>query len=231
MKKNFLKQSNMKYKHKRTGIIFENDLRLPNERYPYVSEDTKYTLPSWVIEDSNDWEKIEEEPKYKLFSANIAHRLSDGMQFNLRETVRAFAGAYDEEEVIGQILSFEWIGSAQGLILAAQVGKYKIDLNRLEKPVLITGDGIPVFDPNQVVYAVNSQWGVSNLYAKDAQKFLPENMKRIFSTKEARLEYMVMNKPILTLAEIEEPSAIMRSKWIEIKIKVKEKLKQNDSNL
>lgn len=231
MKKNFLKQSNMKYKHKKTGIIFENNLRIPNGRYPYVSEDAKHTLPSWVIEDSNDWEKVEEAPRYKTLSNNMAMRVVDGVEFSLRETVRAFAGAYDEEEVIGQILFFEWVGSSQGLILAAQVGKYKIDLNGLEKSILVTGDGMPVFDPKKVVYYVNTQWGVSNMYSKDVVKFLPDNMKRVFSTKEARLEYMAMNKPILTLAEIEDPGTIMRSKWIEIKIKAKEKLKQNDSSL
>lgn len=221
----------MKYRHKKSGIIFENNPRIPNERYPYVSEDAKHTLPSWVIEDSNDWEKVGEAPRYKTLSNNMAVRVVDGVEFSLRETVRAFAGAYDEEEVIGQILSFEWITSAQGLILTAQVGKYKVDLNRLEKSVLITGDGIPVFYPEYIVYTVSPNWCTSHMQARAAEKFLPENMKRVFSTKEARLEYMAMNKPILTLAEIEEPSTIMRSKWTEMKIKAKEKLKANDSNL
>lgn len=221
----------MKYKHKETGIEVElmesNGISFyrPNIGLIVVSQQ----IPTWVVENGNDWGKVEDDPKYKMLGTNMAMRASDGVEFSLRETVRTFIGAYDEEEVVGQILSFEWLKLPN--ILTAQVGKYKIDLNRLEKSILVTGDGIPVFDPKQVVYYVNTQWGVSNMYSKDAAKFLPDNMKRVFSTKEARLEYMAMNKLILTLAEIEEPSTIMRSKWIEIKIKAKEKLKQNDSSL
>lgn len=217
----------MKYKHKKTGC----EVSPSNDGIYYRTPQGPVLLPKNMVEDTSDWEVVEEPAAYVRLGDTKAIRLSDNMEFSLRDVVRTFAGAYDEEEIMHPILSFEWIKVGNRSVLTAQVGIYKVDLDRLEKAILTTADGVHVFDPSQIVYSISTIWIASHMQARAVQWFLPENMKRIFSTKEARLEYMAMNKPVLTLAEIEEPSAIMHSKWIDMKIKAKEKLKRNDSNL
>lgn len=61
IKKHFLKQYNMQYKHKKTGILL-NKREAIHPSYSEYYFNASWTVPVGVVENSSDWEKIEEEP-------------------------------------------------------------------------------------------------------------------------------------------------------------------------
>ena len=74
-----------------------------------------------------------------------------------------------------------------------------------EKFHLITADGITIKDPEQIVYKVNpSSWGTSQPKAKNVQPVSDQCTMRVFSTETARYQWIVSNKPILSLDEIDK---------------------------
>lgn len=101
----------------------------------------------------------------------------------------------------------------------------------VEEPLLITEDGVVIFDRHQVLYAVNisnwiacstkvSAWGDITGGKEYSWKF--------FSTKEARLNYMASTENLFTIAEVVGLRYHTHSEVLE---KAKKKLKANDSNL
>lgn len=70
---------------------------------------------------------------------------------------------------------------------------------------LMTADNVTIKDPEQIVYKVNpSSWGTSQPKAKNVQQVPPQCTMRIYSTKEARSEYILMNKPLFSISDLQE---------------------------
>lgn len=74
-----------------------------------------------------------------------------------------------------------------------------------EKFHLITADGVTVKDPEQIVYKVNpSSWGTSQPKAKNVQPVSDQCTMKVFSTEDSRFQWILRNKPILSLNEIDD---------------------------
>lgn len=145
-------------------------------------------------------------------------------------------------EVVLKDYHYEVItGSWKGLLPRVIVESGN-DWERIEEPLLVTEDRVDIFDKKQDLYAINiTNWIVCTTMI--AAWAIPDGGRevgwRFFSTKEARLQYMVENKAVLTLAEIKSrlveygmdkghSTVAIRAKLTEV---TREKLKANDSNL
>lgn len=86
----------MKYKHKKTGIEVEK--RAPTQLYDTIRNGSPFSYPSEIIEDSSDWEKIEERDYVVTDSfygeasgrtiIQSVKRLSDGVEFKIGDIVK-----------------------------------------------------------------------------------------------------------------------------------------------
>lgn len=223
MEENFLKQYNMKYVHKRTGVLVELvELNCSTKFYrPETGVTNHECVPIWIVENSTDWVQVKEEPKYKMVGNFKALRVSDGVEFNLRDVVRQVHGG----DTTGPILAFEWVKLGGTDLLVAQVGIYKLTLDNIEKAMLVTEDGVAVFDTSTTIYWLHK---ILLAYGEGLVKYYdPGDRYLVFSTKEARLHYMAIHKPILSVLEANDA----KSKNISLVIAAKEKLRANDSNL
>jgi hypothetical protein len=224
----FLKQSNMKkYKHKITGCTVINTN--PGTNYIGTGPTLSFNIPALIVESGNDWEEQKEEDSgyYLAPGGTKATRSSDNAIFHIRDIVRGQVSSNTFET--GPIMSFVWGDVYCRNNLFAQIGIYKIDLNDLEKVKYITEDGVFIFEEETVVHSVYlSNWLTSSnivtIYAKSGNR-------KIFSTKEARLNYIARNKPILSLNDMHEEIHLSALEAHKLIVKVKEKLKADDSNL
>lgn len=217
--------SNMKkYKHKATGCIA---IRTEGHlNYIVTGPTLSFNAPSSIIESGDDWEEVKgsETPKVETHA-----KRHDGVVFELRDIVRGQVASNLWEE--GPILSFEWIHpTVYGLKLAAQVGIYKIDIDNLQKAITTTADGVSIFDATKPVFAVDKRfWSTFLCVASVAKNISGDGL--YFSTKEARLDYIARNRPLLSLEDIHDNAHLSVSEAYNLTIKAKEKLKANDSNL
>lgn len=84
-----------------------------------------------------------------------------------------------------------------------------LDINELkhfQEPLFITEDGVDIYEGDTFYFVNNIENGVYMLN-KDIAKLNASNSKKVkgildFSTKEAAEEYIVMNKPVLSLNDI-----------------------------
>jgi hypothetical protein len=114
------------------------------------------------------------------------------------------------------------------------------DWEEIKEPLFTTDDGVPICDTNTHVHAVHSKSWHSHgftLYTNFDPELSRKGGWKYFSTKEARIRFIVENKPVLTFGELRELIDI--DGWstykcqLEKKIsnKITEKLKQHDINL
>lgn len=83
-------------------------------------------------------------------------------------------------------------------LIVNDFGYFK-DLKKVKTPILTTTDLVDIYDEEQIVYLLNNySWKTSERKAKNS---LSTNMP-IYSSKAARDEYILMNKPMFSLQEI-----------------------------
>jgi hypothetical protein len=110
-------------------------------------------------------------------------------------------------------------------------GKYLKDLEKIKQPLLKTEDGVDIFE-NDITYNVDT---LSQIYKLDVNpkiwtsKCSKSSRFRYFSTKEKAEEYVLMNKPCLSLQEVWDVFDIklpsIGSRRLKLKNLVKTKIK------
>ena len=94
---------------------------------------------------------------------------------------------------------------------------------KIKKPLFTTEDGVDIFE-NDEVYFVNKIGDVFHTNHLKIKKY--QSHLLYFSTKEAAEEYILMNKPVLSLKEIKETTTIKGLSLKKLEKLVQQKIKQ-----
>lgn len=136
---------------------------------------------------------------YKLISLGLdihsVKRLSDSEVFTVGDNTNA--GIIKSIFVSGSTLEFEVNGSCflNGLV-------------KFKKPLLITEDGVDIFEGDEFYMYTTpfNDKNKTNVYKQVANYHYNKCTQKTFSTKEAAEEYVLMNKPCLSINDIESIS-------------------------
>lgn len=127
-------------------------------------------------------------------------RLSDGKVFTVGDRIDGGCGSNQE---IVQITE-DWIYYRSN-IKGCQIYTYKLkDIKHSKEVLFTTEDGVDIFDPRQKVFSVSE----CDFKLQDHQDYgwiMTRNIERKyhhFSTKEKAEEYILMNKPCLSINDI-----------------------------
>lgn len=138
---------------------------------------------------------------------------------------------------------YEGIGCGHKIMIPDFLVEGCSDWIEIKEPLFTTDDGVPIYDNKQTVYCVSTASWTTSPYT--AGQTCGPNVAskqygwKYFSTKEARLEFIVQNKPVLTFRELKEMIEKDTHGWNtyistlmdKVSEKIVEKLKQNDSHL
>jgi hypothetical protein len=121
-------------------------------------------------------------------------RESDGEIFSI--------GDYTQH---GKIISFDYYKEFIAAItyLNKEVGSVSCslyELHKINQPLLITEDGVEIFGKTGSLYYITNNWVV----LKDAYWYNNTNGCKFFYKKEAAEEYIIMNKPCLSINELKQ---------------------------
>lgn len=148
-----------------------------------------------ISKDNVHYDSLLEERLLKLshWSIHSVKRLSDGEVFTIGDTVKHNTGviikieSIDYKQLLGHDISFN--------ILNARFDNIKEKIKVLFK----TEDGVEIFEGDTYYKVVNKSFQL--LIMEKASK--GESLKsKIFSTKEKAEEYIIMNKPCLTINDV-----------------------------
>ncbi len=209
------------YKHIPTGKIAE-------KKYPGYEID-KIHLPEWLIENSSDWEEVKPKEyevltynhdKREIHSdtgecgcpIHSVKRLSDGEVFTVGDKVKYPFGGYpseikkiilvnkEDEDVVAAISE----GSLGKIALCVDryVGNLLLEnaVKILNQVLFTTEDGVEIRQGEEYFWIVihPSGWNVwRNIAEKENASF--QNNQKNFSSKELAEEYVLMNKPCLSV--------------------------------
>lgn len=135
--------------------------------------------------------KLEE---FKIYSVK---RLSDGEIFTIGDKYRNTAGTFT-------ISNFD-ITDTELRVYAKEFG-YGIlsELKKVKQPLFKTEDGVSMYTGNTVWYTNINYRNLKNCIwssiVEETEPFTP--IKGLFSTKEAAEEYVVLNKPVLSIKDV-----------------------------
>jgi hypothetical protein len=183
-----------KYKHIKTGRYAEQTFE--DSKLYYVEKLTG-TLPSVFIEESNDWEEIIEKDakhiKKPLFTTEDGIPAEDGVTnvcyLKLVDNVWELfyrGGIYYQNSVNSGI----W--KAFSNVKAAQ---HWLKIKYPDK-LFTTNDNVDIYRGDEY-YSINDFWEITE---HDTRIII--NCNPTFSTKEAAKEYILMNKPCLSLNDV-----------------------------
>jgi len=143
----------------------------------------------------------------KIYSIHSVKRLSDGEVFTVGDKVRISKLQHDGSFIIDEFY-FDCNGDKL-LCNGKCTGNGHVSITKIEhskKPLFTTEDGVDIFE-GDVFYNTwdmkipNKEIAVSK--KKDFYNEKPNNrLYKVFSTKEAAEEYILMNKPCLSLNDI-----------------------------
>jgi len=208
-----------KFKHKKLGTILNECV---NGKSYYSDSFAGCFIPKELVENSADWEEVvEKEYEILSFVCDLGY-----IKVDLTRNKDGFYGIYNVEEKVlinsnlhhihsvkrlsdgeiftigdlttkGVISKFEFIGD----VFSVSVGDQKTLLRTFDKvkqPLFVTEDGVSIFlgDRFQAV-----QKSTFNLLA-DCQFDLDNKDWITFSTKEKAEEYILKNKPCLSIADV-----------------------------
>jgi len=174
-----------KFKHKITGNIATETLTEKNYK---VSEPKNFTIPKWIVENSNEWEEILDLP--------IGTRI-----IQIRNTESIKETSYEKTK------EGWYFGDLKVWIDESDIGEGKRFQIVKEKPVLFfTEDGKEIREGDEYYYVLES---INNciIGKNNCTKFgISLNRKGIkyFSVKEAAEEYIILNKPVLSINDVQK---------------------------
>lgn len=202
-----------KFKHKTTGYIATET---NSEKNYKVSEPKNFTIPKWIIENSEDWEEIKEFPKIiSLQHINRLKIITDKKDIEawLEDYGTRFWQIYQvavsENEVftLGDKVTYNykdnyapWVIDnfllrSDGKILARSksnsICEIVSEIKKAPEPLFVTEDGIEIYNEHTLVFGVNKDWIA---YGTEFASMSNKNNK-YFSTKKAAEEYVAKNKP------------------------------------
>jgi hypothetical protein len=205
----------IKYKHRNTGDIAE----LKGQTFFIVDgPHIKGYIPTRCIENSNDWVKITSQDNikkdYEILTINewiiySVKRLSDGVVFSIGDIVDGL-GHFDKRLRIDYMLQID------NSIRFYNSGVYFQDLKTIKhapKPLFTTEDGKEIFEGDRFwsicidKERYTEQYGKPTVHTLDMFcDYIEARSSGIlwFSTREAAEEYIVLNKPCLSVKEVRE---------------------------
>lgn len=196
-----------------------NSLKLTTKHYEVLAlkipgnehwEITKIGNGTW-----DNWSDLHVQTQLKkgIWKVKRVKRLSDGEIFSIGDEVEYFSLGLKHQFIItGFILSKD----GDRCLLSSERFQHHIDLFSIDsecinnyklqkskkQPVLITQDCVEVFEGDEYYTVCENSYNISiNTATKDCVKKL-NNKTKIFSTKEKADNYIIWNKPMLSLKEI-----------------------------
>jgi hypothetical protein len=168
-------------------------------------------------------DEINNHKNYGIYSVK---RLSDGLVFNVGD--KTFDGVITKFEILDGVL----------IVFISDVTWIKLDLlQKVKQPLFKTEDGLDIYEgddfwfvKHSVSPSIDSMWCAKKVKNYDPFcsyfKYEPQ-YEKYFSTKEAAEEYVLMNKPCLSLKDVfDEGSIFCLAEWEKrLKDLVKSKLK------
>lgn len=199
-------------------ILDEDNLKLTTEDYEILSfkipgnehwEVTKIGNGTW-----DNWSDLHVKTQLEkgIWKIKRVKRLSDGTVFSIGDEVEYFVS---NNKYIFQICGFV-LTKNERIVLSSQNYVYHVDLfsnkakyidncgliHSKKQPVLIAQDCVEVFEGDEYYTVCENSYNISiNTATKDCVKKL-NNKTKIFSTKEKADNYIIWNKPMLSLKEI-----------------------------
>ena len=133
------------------------------------------------IEDADNW--------WNIYSVK---RLSDGEIFTINDRIKVFCG-------YSFIKKFN-INNLNVLICTSKTGEgFNIEnLEHIKKPLFTTEDGVDIFEGDEVFELINNTKIFRITFLK-CTSMTGKNSRKYFSTKEKAREYILMNKPCLSI--------------------------------
>ena len=218
-----------KYKHKKTGIIAVKD----GASYKLEAGNM---IPSFIFEDTNDWEKVIEKD-YEILSFKQNSEIEDLWEVvdTLCEKFARKSGQmfcttpYTLEEILNNplysIYSIKRLSDGEiftvgdvdnfGKITAFDIQcntivsmyyrkgdwQWLSSIKHLKNPLFTTEDGVDIFEGDEYWKVLpNSNYGLHHLTCVDSDL----QPSWTFSTKEAAEEYVLMNKPCLSINDVSD---------------------------
>jgi len=147
------------------------------------------------------------------FSINSVRRLSDGEVFTVGDKIGwGEIGNYETTllsfRIINGRLEFEYPAAKNYITFcdfeqAIRLHKKAPSPSVEREPLFITEDGVGLFNPEDTVYSVipKGDWNLYTQPLRDTQT-KGSNLKH-FSTPAARQDYVIINKPCLSLNDVE----------------------------
>lgn len=216
-----------RYKHIPTGkIAIANFMNLEGKDVVHCymqGEPIDYE----IITKGKDWEEVKDKPEWTILSIknkigdkirqikntdqpydrvpsdyNIysVRRLSDGVEFKIGDKIKIKGnrGGLHSRDEISTITAFE--NDAVKFEALLGIGIHTIDSWIKVEKLFITEDGVDIYEGDK--YWINDGW-YRTIQKDTLRKYLPPNASdKAFSTKEAAEEYILMNKPCLSLDDV-----------------------------
>ena len=191
----------IRYEASSAKSLFDTIISCNPEYWEEVVE-KNYEIISWYFGDMN----ITKNPdgSAREYFIHSVKRLSDGEIFTIGDKLRGESNT---------IVSLDMITLYQDkILLQANHTTWKLSINldkgeKIKKPVFTTEDGIDIYEnsknPNETVklYLITKGSFTIQLYHKSIKAGFGKNVL-YFSTKEAAEEYVLMNKPCLSLNDV-----------------------------
>lgn len=168
-----MEKKKVQYRHNERDKI----ATLQNNNNYYTVENEHHPVAAWIIEGGNDWEKVTE--------PTSREKLLEQMEVEIK-------GWY------GTGKSYKSLAEkALSLIESSSIVPVE---EKKEEPVLITEDGKNILDGEDTIWKV---W--TDTWDKGSGKAgyqIPEKRLKLFSTEAARTEWILVNKPILSINDL-----------------------------
>lgn len=149
------------------------------------------------------YEEILNNPLYVIYSVK---RLSDGEIFTVGDIVKQSNIIHNNTFIIR---AFEFNINKEHLLVIGNGGINISKIEKLKEVLFKTEDHVAVFK-GDIVHLVNSWFEYSSITVGEKTLLLFPNRK-MFSTKEKAEEYIIMNKPCLSINDINKPGDIFEN--------------------
>lgn len=142
----------------------------------------------------NEYKEIEFDPNY--YKIHSVRRKSDGEIFTIGDKVIGYNNS------IAKIKTIDLVGEVSLNIGTDKHEGFSLkNLKKAKQPIFQTEDGVDIFEGNTYYKVVNETFQLLTMENTSKGESL---RSKIFSTKEKAEEYILYNKPLLTLKDVEE---------------------------
>ncbi|MAX51456.1 MAG: hypothetical protein CMH22_05710 [Methylophaga sp.] len=204
-----------KYRHIPTGKVFEV-LTLNKEGLVGLSSEDGWEIPLWVVHNSKDWEEVVDRDYEVLnYYMHTPQGISNGVPFRVVTKVKrlsdsvCFCVSDKVQQPNCKTNTFTISGfklDCNGEQMLALGGNGGISINKIEhfrECLFTTEDGVDVFEGNSCwVVSKEYNYQIANYKINNIDVFYIPAKNWYFSTKKAAEEYVLYNKPCLSLNDV-----------------------------